>query len=407
MEYRRMSKTRAQRPLNSQIRTEASEWLLRFSEGEIDADGREEFNEWLRTSAEHVRAYLRVSAFWQEAGDLDGKQRPRDIETLVAQANAKANVFSLFGSPVTDSVAGWSASLDAPQRARPVFNRKYRLLAIAASLAAMAGAFGIYQQLNRNVYETRVGEQRTVNLPDGSTVVLNADSKVKVRYSETERVIDLDAGQALFKVGKNPARPFIVRSGDASVRAMGTEFDVYRKEASTTVTVVEGKVAVISGSADDGGEALDAGEGARSLAARPRVAKRLQHGLSVVPAVAPVFLIAGEQLTIPKIAAHDAHVAKNGNAPTESAVRAVKIGEATAWTEGILIFDGAPLADVIHEFNRQNSKRLILEGSSDLSQLKISGAFPANGSERITKFLQERFSVVVHETDDDIRLSRQ
>lgn len=364
MEYGRMRKPRPPHPLNPQTRAEAIEWLLRFSEAEVDAAARGEFNEWLRTSPEHVRAYLRVAAFWQEAGHIDGKQGPRDIDALVSHAGKEGNVFPLALGPHSTAVAADNN----------LFQRSRRLVAIAATIVVMAGAALAYQHLTRDIYETRIGEQRTVNLPDGSTLVLNADSRIRVHYSDTERTIDLDAGQALFKVARNPARPFVVRSADASVRAVGTQFDVYRKANGTTVTVVEGKV------------------------------KALASGIG---SAAPVFLTAGEQLTIPKI--DIARTKSRGPGATDPApeVRPVKVEEATAWTAGLLVFDGAPLADVVQEFNRQNIKPLVIENDPELALLRISGSFPANGSERITRFLEERFGVVVDETRDDIRLSRR
>jgi len=105
-----MTKPRPLAPLNAQIRAEAVEWLLRFSEGEVNAPAREEFNYWLRTSPEHVRAYLRISAFWQEAESIDGLSRDpskedparvgqgasaRNIEALIARAKLEANVYPL------------------------------------------------------------------------------------------------------------------------------------------------------------------------------------------------------------------------------------------------------------------------------------------------------------------------
>src|SRR5688572_25678682 len=283
MEYRRMNKPRQPNPLNPQIRTEATEWLLRFSEGEVDTAGREQFNYWLRTSPEHVRAYLRVAAFWQEAGHIDGKQGPRDIDALVSQAKQEGNIFPLaFGPHPYDGAAGRHASLaeELPKvQPRPAAQR---FLAIAATLLVAIGVVGAHQYLTRNVYQTSIGEQRTINLADGSTLILNADSKVRVRYSEAERTIALEQGQALFKVAKNPSRPFVVHSGEASVRAVGTQFDVYRRSTGTTVTVVEGKVAVTSekvkgtgdGQNEDAGVGAGVGEGARPLTSNPRTPER-------------------------------------------------------------------------------------------------------------------------------------
>lgn len=374
-----MNKPKQAHPLNPQIRNEATEWLLRFSEGEVDTAGREQFNHWLRTSPEHVRAYLRIAAFWQEAGHIDGKQGPRDIDALIAQARQEGNIFPLaFGSHPNDRAAGGHAALaEELPKAQPR-HATQRFLAIAATLLVTIGAVGAHQYLTRNVYETSIGEQRTINLADGSTLILNADSKVRVRYSETERSIDLEEGQALFKVAKNPSRPFVVRSGEASVRAVGTQFDVYRKSTGTTVTVVEGKVAVTSEKVKGTG-----GQGGA------------------------VGVIAGEQLIIPKISVALATAAATPDMASAPQVRPVKVEQATAWTEGLLIFDGTPLTEVIREFNRQNSKPLVLQGAPELAEIKITGTFPANGAERITRFLQERFSVAAQETDDHIALTRQ
>ncbi len=371
-----MNKPRHANPLNPQIRNEATEWLLRFSEGEVDAAGREEFNFWLRTSPEHVRAYLRIAAFWQEAGHIDGKQGPRDIDALISQAKQEGNIFPLaFGAHPNASLA---EELPKAQPGRAT----QRFLAIAATLLVAIGAGGVHQYLTRNVYETSIGEHRTINLADGSTLILNADSKVRVRYSEAERSVDLEEGQALFKVAKNPARPFVVRSGEASVRAVGTQFDVYRKATGTTVTVVEGKVAVTSEKVKGTGDGQDEEVGVG-------------------------FLIAGEQLTIPKISVAQATAAATPDTASAPQVRPVKVEEATAWTEGLLVFNGTPLTEVIREFNRQNSKPLVLQGAPELAQIKITGTFPANGADRITRFLQERFSVAAHETDEHIALTRQ
>lgn len=374
-----MNKPRHAHPLNPRIRTEATEWLLRFSEGEVDAAGREEFNYWLRTSPEHVRAYLRIAAFWQEAGRIDGQQGPRDIDALVAQAKQEGNVVPLaFGPPPDARAADQDASTtEEPAKARPGQAAR-RFLGIAATLLVAIGAAGVHQYLTRNVYETGIGEQRTVHLTDGSTLILNADSKVKVRYGEAERGIDLVAGQALFKVAKSPSRPFVVRSGEASVRAVGTQFDVYRKSNGTTVTVVEGKVAVAAAA----GKVEGGGDG-------------------------PGYLIAGEQLIIPKISVAKATDVAASDADAALQVRPVKVEEATAWTEGLLVFDGTPLTEVIDEFNRQNRKPLVLRSAPELAEIKITGTFPANGAERITRFLQERFGVAAHEADDHIALTRE
>jgi ferric-dicitrate binding protein FerR (iron transport regulator) len=112
-------------------------------------------------------------------------------------------------------------------------------------------------------YATGIGEQRTIALSDGSFVELNARSRLYVRLTDRrQRDVTLLEGQALFRVAKDAQRPFVVRAGDAQVRAVGTEFDVYKKQSETVVTVVEGRVETYDESSRAGGGAimLSAGE---------------------------------------------------------------------------------------------------------------------------------------------------
>ena len=358
--------------LNAQIREEASEWLISFCEGEGDTAAREKFTAWLKSSPQHVRAYLRVSAFWDD-GELIDKDRKGDIDALVQRALAESNVVALpaaAGLCEVNAAEGQAAhSLPVQQQEKPAASRppqRHGVIAATFLMACIGAALFTWLQLHSALtFTTAIGETRTVTLSDGSLVELNARSAIKVRFSESQRVVDLIEGQALFRVAKNPARPFVVRSGDTSVRAVGTQFDVYRKSSGTLVTVLEGRVAI-------------------SEPARPHL------GNAHVEVEAPVLLTAGEQAVV-----------------TPQAIvssKSANLAAATAWTEGLLMFDAAPLSEVVEEFNRHNIRPLVVEDAR-LRNLRISGIFPATGAERIVQFLRERFGVAVRETDDDIRIS--
>lgn len=337
--------------VNPQVREAAVRWLITFSEGEVDAAGRAAFNAWLRTSPEHVRAYLRVSAFWIEAGRINSA-RKHSVDQIVEQALADSNIVQLATG---DSIRG-------PAESRPRLGRR---LAIAASLlVTVLGLVALVQHQQAPAYSTGIGEQRSVTLPDGSTVELNAGSSITVRFSDERRLVELTAGQGLFDVAKNPQRPFIVRSGDTEVTAVGTQFDVYNKTSETVVTVIEGRVAIA--------------ERERSRMLRPSQTAPL-----------PVLVSAGEQLVV--------------NPATISVPQPANLEAAVAWTEGLLMFDSEPLGDVVEEFNRYNLKPLVIDDPT-LRALRISGVFPATGTRRMLEFLQDRFGVSVHETDAEIRI---
>jgi transmembrane sensor len=217
-------------------------------------------------------------------------------------------------------------------------------------------------------YATQTGEQRTVTLTDGSVVQLNSQSRLRVSFSEQERRVELIDGQALFEVAKNPARPFVVVSGTTSVQAVGTQFDVYRRSAGTVVTVLEGRVAV-SGNTVRG----------------PAPSKLESTGSGAV------LLSAGEQIIVTPTAV--------------LAPKATNVEAAVAWTQKKLVFDAAPLSEVVAEFNRYSHQRLVLD-NAELDEIRISGVFASSGVEHLVQFLQQRFDVIATTSDDQIHLSR-
>lgn len=338
--------------IQAEVRAEAIEWLITFSEGDVDTEGRRRFNEWLRTSPEHVAMYLRIAAFWQD-GDRIEPQHLRDIEALVRQASTESNVYSLApGAPF-------------PHAERSLRRVSRHVLAATALLLIFASLAVLWHTtFGTPTYGTNVGELRTITLDDGSVVTLNADSRIRVSFSRSQRAIELIDGQALFRVTKDPGRPFVVQSTNAKVTAVGTQFDVNRKSSGTVVTVLEGRVSVASPTRE------------------PASSSR---------ATGPMLVSAGEQVIVTPAQAskhresHPANVA--------------------AWTTGVLIFDSEPLREVAHAFNRQKAKRLII-ADPELQELRISGVFPAAGAGAMAEFLRERFGVHVVETDTAIRLEK-
>src|SRR5690606_1132157 len=159
---------------------------------------------------------------------------PRDIEEWVARARA---------STTENVIALTPAAQPAPSEKKR--GRRTSLLALAASILLMlTAAATTWLYLQRGVYSTAIGEHRSLALADGSTVDLNSRTRIRVRYDERERRIELVEGQALFGVAKDAARPFVVESNGTRIRAVGTQFDVYKRRSGTRVTVIEGTVAV-------------------------------------------------------------------------------------------------------------------------------------------------------------------
>jgi transmembrane sensor len=358
--------------MNTQIFEEASDWLVKNRDGDLDAHEKRRFDAWLRESPQHVRAYLEMSAVWEDVTSVDPSLNA-SADELIARARAEGNIVPLEPS-------------DASRHPRTIPVRRRRGIGLIYALAAsvLLTLAGAWFHRERNTYSTDVGEQRSIVLNDGSTIELNSRSRIRVRFSEAERDVDLIEGQALFRVAKNPLRPFVVSADGTHVRAVGTEFDVYRKSGGTVVTVVEGRVAVFSPFPPG----VDQGEGAS-----------LAHS-SVRHIDSEVILAAGEQLTV--------------SATTSAKARGVQVlpkranvAAATAWTQRSLVFESTPLTEVAEEFNRYNTRRLLIKDPAEVADIHISGVFSSVDPALLLKFLRTQPELVVEETDREIRISKE
>jgi transmembrane sensor len=394
------------------ILEEASEWFVDFRVGDLDGHARERFDQWLRRSPEHIRAYVEIARTYVELPLVSLTKM--DVDSLIAYAHSAKNVVSFNDAAAQpDAHITMSAEtnrdgapLQRPERT-PRLRRRFLAAAMGCALALMiAGA--IWWQAERfPTYATATGERLSVTLSDGSTIELNARSRLRVQFSKKERHVELLEGQALFQVAKEKNRPFIVSSVHARVRAVGTQFDVYRRANGTTVTVLEGRVAVYSAEhvestarapAFSPSSMAEPPNASGHPAAAPFVSKtsspgsaaQLRPGLADPSDSAPIFLSAGEQVTV---------------TPEQVALpQRADVAATTAWMERRLIFDGARLSDVVQEFNRDHRPQLIVEGSQ-LSDFRVSGVYSSSDPSSLIRFLRDQPGLKITDGDNEIRIS--
>lgn len=369
--------------MNAQISEEAAEWFVEFRTSDVDMAARTAFDAWVRSSPEHLRAYLEVAAIWDEGCSLDA-QRAFDVDALVALARGEDKVVQLADvreHSSSDSVSGRSAATAE----RPKKARYWSIAACMAFLAVTAGTFAWFQLYAAQTYATHVGEQRSIRLSDGSTVSLNSRSRVRVAFNEAARIVELLEGQALFEVSKDPARPFVVRSADTRVRAIGTQFDVNRKSSGTVVTVVEGTVSVLMDR-----NAFDPNRPA-SRSTQSSEDAGAGRGAGIADLHAAIVLSAGEQIKM--------------SAQAAPSPARVNVAAAIAWTQRHLVLESAALSEVAEEFNRYSNRRLVVEDSAS-SELRLSGVFVTD-PDFLIRYLKERPDITVYETDSEIRIIRR
>ena len=240
---------------------------------------------------------------------------------------------------------------------RPAERAKRRPLlryAVAAGLLAVAVGLGLFSGLGassdyRGEFATVLGERRHVALPDGSLVDLNSRSHVRVVFEHRKRRVELVEGEALFRVEHDAGRPFTVDAGNGQVTVTGTRFDVRRDADSTQVAVEEGSVKV---QGRDFPINLTAGLGTR-IDAQGKVA----------------------------------------------APYAINADELTAWRNGKLVFNNAPLSDVAEQVSRYRDKPLRVANAA-VGNLRLTSVFRSDNPEALLKALPNILPVAVRTLDD-------
>lgn len=330
-----------------QIAAEAAVWVARLHGPDRSARMERECLAWQARSAEHREAFERCTETWQDVPNV-----------------SLASAYASAGS-VPDAAGRAS-------RGRPV------RWGVAATLAVLLAGTGVLveQWRGRGVYSTGVGEQQVVQLQDGTRMSLNTGTRVRVDLGAQRRSVNVEGGEALFEVGRDPQRPFVVRVGGSEVEALGTTFavrftpDDVQPRQTLTVTLIEGQVAV---------RPLAGGGGAGSPA--PGQAVRLQAGervrLSAAPAVEAV-----------------------------ARVDRPNIDALMAWKRSEAVFDDAALADAVAEMNRYTRTPIVVRDAAALAGLRVSGLYRTGDSAGFARAVAALHGLSVHERQGRLELAR-
>jgi transmembrane sensor len=331
----------------SDIEAEARAWLMRMDGGFQDRREAGEFREWLGRSPLHQEAFDRAAAAWTE---LDGLGRWLGLDARPRNGRQ-------------------------PARLRPLV-----LTAAATVILALAAWLAVPLWRSQSIYTadyvTSIGEQQTVSLPDGTRMELNTGTRIAVAMDRRARLVRLDAGEAWFQIAHDADRPFVVYASRLAVRAIGTAFSVRVEGARVDLTVTEGRVEIASMQ--------------ESLADTAEL--QLQRFDETDSRVA---LDEGQ------------HVVFNDTIELVSRWAPPEIERNLSWRDGMLIFDGDPLEEVVAEINRYAHQRIVIS-DSEIQDLRFGGYFRVGDISSILATLEEDFGLHVERINDDlVYLSRR
>ena len=283
------------KPVSARVLDAAIAWQLSLDSGDGSAAEQAAFATWLANDEEHARA-------WRQLGMLDQR-------------------FSAASGPAR---AALLQSREGIRQRLRKFGSGLASIALVCGLALFVGERYVPIHYWLADQRTATGEQRTLELADGTRINLNTHSAIDVRFDEKRRLIVLQAGEILVETGHNDARPFYVQTRDGSLRALGTRFIVKREDHATRLSVLQSAVAAQP-------EALHE----EQVFKQGQQVLMRSDGLGPLPAV---------------------------TAATD------------AWTRGMLVVDNARLGDVVEELSRYRTGHLGVD--KQVADLRITGSFP-------------------------------
>ncbi len=383
-------------PDRSRIEEEASQWIVRFEGDEPPTrEDIEALKAWMGRSPAHREVLMQYASTWNDMDLLS--------ELMLPLGNASKPKSGFFGTllawllaPVmllAALVGGLKHLVDATPG-------RWATASVVLALGALAvlSPSLLFNQPGgaNNIYATSIGETVSRTLADGSTLWLNTDSRVEVDYSGEKRRIVLHKGEAYFKVAKNPNRPFEVYAGTRMVRAVGTAFSVYREDHAVKVTVTEGRVdlaAVNPAAASPATRNSGANEASTGDATPPKTTvpgKTKAHEEAVTELLGS--LVAGQSVVM---AGDDKSIMENviDNERRELARR-------LSWRDGLLVFAGEPLEEVVTEVSRYTSLNIAI-ADPELKTLRIGGQFQIGQTDAMFDVLESGFGLQISHLDDN------
>ena len=294
----------------------AAAWLARLRAHDRSRDDEARFRQWLAADPLNAERFEHVATIWDDMDAL------RDIPRTVA----------------------------TPTR---LTRRRFLLGSLAASVA---GGVGLqWSVASAGVFTTARGEQRRLTLDDGSRLLMNTDTRLKVRFDTEWRRIELRRGQALFEIAGDP-RPFAVDAGFVDLTVQRGRFDIRREAGGLSVLAIDGAATV----AETSGTQL------------------------------PLLRVAaGERVQV------DSTRQVNRDRPD--------LNDAQAWQSGKAAFRGQRLAEVVTEMNRYTDRELVLMDQRAAS-LRISGVYRVGDNAAFARSLSLLLPIEVEEAGRVIRL---
>ena len=371
-------------PNRDSIETEACAWISQLDGDRApSAEDIAALQEWINRSPLHRQELQRLAELW---GDLNMlTELAPDLDSLAAP-----NQPSFIGKLLTPIFG-------------PLFAPRLPLATALASALVLIISMVVWNDFKRtepshHMFTTQVGEQRLAQLPDGSSVQINTNSQVEIDFTRDKRKVRLLKGEAHFSVAHDKSRPFEVFAGSGMVRAVGTAFSVYLKDQQVEVTVTEGRVE-IAPSVENAIAAIDSSTGNVGDNSIGNSANR-EAGQQPTQTAQPQKTAQLTQLSAGQNIRFNHHIE-----PIQT-LRQDQVARKLSWRDGMLVFSGESLEQVVAEVSRYTTQSIVITDAS-IRDIRIGGYFKAGETQAMFDALETSFGVQVSRIDSGlVHLSR-
>jgi transmembrane sensor len=331
----------------SVITAEACAWIAQLETGEATHADMEAFKEWIGRSPRHGAEIKRMAQLSLSLNSLSDLAPEMTIATQAQQKSVKKRV------------------------------RQPLLWAPVMAMTLVVFAFVVTMMIpappaHTDNYYTQIGQSKTINLPDGSLITLNTDSRIAVTFTEENRIVHLLKGEAYFDVAANKQRPFWVYTEDDRVRVVGTEFLIRYIGEKFKLLVTEGIVNLAP-------VALDLTDPVNEQQEKI-TDKALEY--------AALSLVAGQQIEL-----SDPHI-EVLQPDMIALVSEKQQRQELSWQDGFHDFTDMALVDVAAEVSRYIPEQVIVKDAS-LKNLKFSGIFRVGESQVLFEALKQSYGLEV------------
>lgn len=333
----------AERETSQTIDAAAAMWAAREDRAPLSSEDARALKAWLEGDPRRQGALLRARAV---------SLRSRAARALGEQYDPQA----------------FETAPDKPAASRGFTRRRALVWSSAAAACLAVSALGASSLLAPEAHATDLGEVRLVPLKDGSTVMLNTELRVRVRYDQTHRFVKLVQGEADFRVVPADNREFVVQAGGQEFRTRNGSFRIrYIKGAPLDVLVYQGHV---------------------------------DASLPDAQRTVPVTIETNSRLVVEpdRMGARQLDIISH---PVKPEV----VTRELAWREGKIAFEGETLAAAAISFARYSPVSIVIE-DPDLSQETVTGLFAANDPVGFSRAVAAAFGAEVMLRDQRVVLMR-